>query len=283
MCEQICLLGAHWPEKPLQNLGIWLSLWNASLRHRSLFTVLIKWKVWNNWGEWHFDLCIMCGGEGLGNGICSCNDVFDTPWLVNASSKLSLNREEDLPWECLLCWLFWPFPPPLPPLLIFSEDLWGWKGWEMGGRRLLRKGWRGFRALVEDIRGSEKNRTRHCVLKKGWIKVASVCILIIRSVVVFHHSSFLLRFLPFSLSSLPLSFFLPFFPSLPSSPSSLPVYLPLYELWVGCFESGLKGLIFLSLDTFIWDSCLPCPLLHYFFISEWIISYNVKQFGVKVK
>lgn len=107
--------------------------------------------------------------------------------------------------------------------------------------------------MVEDIRGSEKNRTRHCVLKKkGWIKVASVCILVIRSVSRFHHF-FLLRFLPFSLSSLPLSFFPS--PPFPPFPLPLPPFLSISccQLWVDCFESGLKGLIFLSLDTFIWD------------------------------
>ena len=41
MCEQIWAPLTAAFTKP----GIWLSLWNASLRHRSLFTVLIKWKV----------------------------------------------------------------------------------------------------------------------------------------------------------------------------------------------------------------------------------------------
>ena len=140
--SRYAFLGPHWLQ-PLQNPGIWLSLWNASLRHRSLFTVLIKWKVWNNWEESDILTCVLCvcSGEGLGNGICSCNDVFDTPWLVNASSKLSLNRGGKFTLGMhILCWLFLTLPslsPSSVSMLIFAEDLWGWKGWEMGERRLL--------------------------------------------------------------------------------------------------------------------------------------------------
>lgn len=101
--------------KPL----FWLSLWNACLRHRSLFTVLIKWKAWNDWGDGgllSLEVCVWVSvterereAEGervcvcLGN-VCSCREVFDT---VVADATFRLPHPENTP--CFLA--LWPLLP----------------------------------------------------------------------------------------------------------------------------------------------------------------------------
>lgn len=166
--------------QPSQNPGIWLSLWNASLRHRSLFTVLIKWKAWSNWGESGILRCVcvcVCGEERLGDVTCSCNDVFGTPWLVNASSKLSLSRGEQFTLGMYI--LFAPCFLPTVSMLICPEDLWGWKGWEMAGRRCVssqRNGWGRPWLPWLKVQEAQKRIALDTVYKQKaeWIKVASL-------------------------------------------------------------------------------------------------------------
>lgn len=123
MFKQICLLWPCWLQHS-QNHMIWLSFWNASPRHRSLFTVLIKWKPWNEWGNSGILSCecvwvTECESAnvwalGLGNVICTCNDVFDT---LKAWFKLSLNGGGNSILEIHIIWGFL-----LPLYLICPED-----------------------------------------------------------------------------------------------------------------------------------------------------------------
>lgn len=72
--------------------------------------------------EWHLEMCIcvcVCGEEGLGD--VTCNDVFGTPWLVNASSKLSLSRGGQFTLGMYI--LFAPCLLPPVSMLICPEDL----------------------------------------------------------------------------------------------------------------------------------------------------------------
>lgn len=164
-----------------QNPMIWLSLWSTSLRHSSLFTMLIKWKPWNDWGNsgilssvWGWALVIM-----IFVVVVMCLTLWW--WMLALYYPQIEDETQTLPPKYIWFWsTFRPLYLPPWPQASLPWRQWAWRGREMAERRCViywRKGWgRSWLPLlmVEEI-PKRKELENVYTEKAEWIQVASLC------------------------------------------------------------------------------------------------------------